>query len=420
MNNDKNNINEVMEEYNTAKETLATIQYSIDTFFTMNYNLNFNKLCKTYNNLYCKKKMDEEGINNTIHNMDESEFNELFELISNNCLTSVVYKDSFKSLIYEQSEESVSSADMMIKILEECAENQKELNELSSLIDELDTSITEANNEYFNYINSKEYIERKQQEVDTLKSKLDVLEGKDKTKTEKMINTIESCINGTSIFNRIIDDCGIVNESEVKSIVRSFFDTNSSVIIMNKFISKCKKLGLSSDMYKSFFNIEEIISNTTGCDLYCYNNIILFHWMRLVAYCNPEDKNDNMIISEIIKFMIKIVYNKYPNNEDRERVVNNVIRFCNIFDDCGFREKFTEANKLSPKHEARRKSDLERKSKYLTEYNELISKYNNINNEESLEEMEISDTERLTVEQLYRKLCELQQKIDKYSSLENE
>ena len=53
MNNDKNNINEVMEEYNTAKETLATIQYSIDTFFTMNYNLNFNKLCKTYNNLYC-------------------------------------------------------------------------------------------------------------------------------------------------------------------------------------------------------------------------------------------------------------------------------------------------------------------------------------------------------------------------------
>lgn len=414
-------LNELMSQYQTVKETLSSAESTLSYVFSTAYGLSIKKLSKNLDCLPYLKDSDK-NIRDTINSLTEEEFNTLLNNIGDSCtdehdlFMDKVYgtdKSSMNLNVFKTEEDSTSNpVENLIKILEEYEKEMEDISNMKNEMKAIDKDIHKANEEYFNYINSDEYIQKKQEEVNELKAKLSTLEGVDKSRLEKNIATIEKVIEGTCIFNRLIDENGVVNENEVKSITRAFFDPNISRIVMNKYTSKCKKLGLDPSMYKSLFNIEEIISNTTGRDLYCYNNIILFHWMRLVAYCNVDDKNDNMIISEYIKFMIKIVNNKYANDSDRERVINNVARFCEIFEDCGYREKYEVANKLSPKHESRRKSDLEHKTKYVNEYNELLLQYKSKVDNCEFTEMKIEDTEKMTIQQVYSKVCELQKEID--------
>ena len=388
---EKISIQELMNQYNYAKESLKTAEEMLSYNFQFTYGLSF-------------KKLESSLVNYISTGVNDNNFNDIIEII-NNC---IVDKDSYNSFKNDGfTEESIN------RFFEDFKKEHNDLKELQDSIKEIEESINKTNEEYFDYINSDEYRQKKKEQIDGLKEKVENLSGIEKMRCEELIKITEHCVNGDSILYRIVNSDGSINKGEVNSITRAFFDVNASKTIMNKFNNKCIKLGIDTTAYRSLFNVEEIVSNTTGEDLYCYNNIILFTWMRMVAYSDPENKNDNFLISECMKLLLKVVHNKYPSAEDQQHTADIVKKFCSIFDSCGYRDKFIQHNKLSPNHEERKKLDKERKENYRIEYNECVENWNNKCDEDSkMESMNENDVEEMSVMQVYSKLCNIKEKID--------
>lgn len=394
---EKMDIQELMSQYNYAKESLKTAEEILSYNFQFCYGLSYKKL------------EDSSSLQNI--NVDDIDNNDIFNEVVSIIENSVNEEESYKSFKGDGfTKESIT------KFLTEYKKEYQDLKELRESIAEIEKSVNETNEEYFRYINSDEYREKKKEQITELKQKLKGLSGIEKLRCEELIKITEHCVNGDSILYRIVNTDGSLNKTEVNSITRAFFDVNASKAIMNKFNAKCVKLGIDTDVYKSLFNVEEIISNTTGEDLYCYNNIILFTWIRMVAYSNPENRNDNLLISECMKLLLKVVHNKYSSEEDQKHTVDIIKKFCEIFDTCGYHDKFVQHNRLSPNHESRQKLDNEKKDNYRTEYNECVNEWNSKCDESSkMELMTEKDTCTLTVRQVYMKLCDIKKKIDDLS-----
>jgi len=405
---EQTNVRELQSQYQYAKECLATLEEQLSYAFQSSFGISFKKSYKLYIDYKIKDAIDKfDNIDSYLESLSDEFIEEWTEKLSPD------FSQVFN--LSEDEPEYASNHRLFINdVLKELYKEIPDIEDFNQTMSEVEAMVKEANEEYFKYINSDEYINKKQKEIDELRAKLDTLEGLEKTKCEQMIDITERCIHGSIILYRIEPTEGFINYDELKSITRAYFNPNASANIMQKYKSKCKALELDPSSYKSFCDIEEIVSNTTGEDLYCYNNLILFVWLRMVAYADPSSEVDNFVISEFIKFMIKIVHNKFPSEENRQTTLNVVKRFCKIFDDAGFRDKFEEYNKLSPKHYARRKIDDERKVNYKNDYNLLVAEWNEKFADESnkLEEMTQNDIDTLDIRQVYAKLCDLQKQID--------
>lgn len=392
---------ELLTEYNEAKESVDGVTSLMKEALEAKYDLDTDKL---FEYIESKRETDFSTIDEIDLNKIISEIQGI-RTVSSNISSAFAFGSFVNNAIAEGN-----LRESMISFKEEILNEIDSMNDMKKDLEDIEKEVKEANKNYFNYINSEEYKDKRRESIQKLRERVEDLEGLAKKDCETMISVLEECLDDSYIFSRIIDN-GVVNESEVNSIVRSYFDSRASSVIMNKYRSKCNKLGINPEIYRNFFNIEENIAykmmkNFNSKNINClsskyfsfegmykaigegsilvYNNLLLFHFMRLVSYCDPVKESDRLVVSQYLNLLIKITQNKYHDEQDQTNTINNLMRFWNIFSEMGLMDKFNHSNKTASSSVARIKSEHNERceiindyNRHATELNELISLFDN-------------------------------------------
>ena len=229
--------------------------------------------------------------------------------------------------------------------------------------------IRKATADYDHYITSPEYIESNKRKIDELKENMLSMEegSKERSVLEEKINTIESADSLEFIFDRI----NALKNKELESIKDTFFTKTKGTYVINKYRDKVVKLGLNPDMFKDFISLEE---NYLGEDYYAFNNLFLFGMMRLVAYSDLSNAKEKLFANTIIISIMKLVYNKYANAEEKNKIINVIKSFDDLFME--YKEYFEENNNTNPNHPSRKEMDERNRLTTIENIKAMYKSYN--------------------------------------------
>lgn len=280
--------------------------------------------------------------------------------------------------------------------------------ELISKRNEVESQLKTATDNYFEYINSPEYKEKKKSQIDELRNKAENESDPVKKKRyQKGVINSEKAMNLEFIFDRIES----LGDKEISNITDIFFDNTRSRATIQKFTKKISSIGYNPTIYKMFFNLEEKFLPDEYHD---FNNLFLFHVMRFIAYSDISDTADRLFISSILLNIYNLIYHKFKTPEDEAVFIDIIKRFDSKF--LNYKEKFAEENITSPNHIKRKEADSQFELKKRTNVikllrdkgvdvdinastTDLIDLYNKITKEEAVEKIkEIQDTETASEE----------------------
>lgn len=302
----------------------------------------------------------DKSIKDKIASMTNDEIDNITEeeLISklNECNTDDV--NNYEALKYHHTahaEEGETFLDYGKRVFKEIKES---LNELETTKKEKENLVKEANkiaDDYFTYVNSAEYKEKKKARLEEMKKQAaEETDIAKKRKIEKMLSDIEKSDSLQFLFDRV----ETLGNKEIENITNIFFNDTRSTLVMNKFVAKLPRYGYNKDNYKMFFNLEEKFLPEEYHDL---NNVFLFHVMRFISYTDPDNKTDAMFVGSILVKLFNLLYHKFEN-DDEKAFVNIIKRFDDYFMDNI--ERFKKYNTTSPNHPERIKRDKEYEEKY--------------------------------------------------------
>lgn len=203
---------------------------------------------------------------------------------------------------------------------------------------------------YFNYVNTKEYKVKKQEELDTMKKQAE--EETDPLKKARILRTIDYMTKAEDL-SFLLEHIKEKGQKEIDNIVSVYFDHTRSALVMKKFYSRLPKFGYNETIYKYFFNIEE---NFLPEEYHCFNNLFLFHVMRTISFMDVDSKEDNLYASTILVRLYNLIYHKFGDQELENEFIDFIRKFDDLFKD-KWTEKFTKDNETSPSHPVRRQRD---------------------------------------------------------------
>lgn len=214
---------------------------------------------------------------------------------------------------------------------------------------ELEETKAETNDilkDYFNYISSDRVRKSREERLATLKAAAEnEPDGTaEKRKILNMINTIENSLN----FAFVQDRFNKFGSKEVESIVNSFFDDTKSSYIMERFLNRITKFGYNEEVIRSFYNIEE---NFLSKEFSPFNNLFLFWYIKFVAYADPNNKNDIMLVQSLTSAMANLVYHKFNSTESEVEFIGIVSSVDEKFFD--YVDIFKEKNETYENHPKR-------------------------------------------------------------------
>lgn len=217
--------------------------------------------------------------------------------------------------------------------------------------DEIKKSSNEVLKDYFNYMTSDKIRKSREQRLEAMKKALELEEDEvEKKKIQKMINTIESTLN-FSFINTRFEKFG---EKELKSIKDCFFDNTKGSYVINRYKDKIVSFGYKEEIFKYFYNIEE---NFLASKYSPFNNLFLFIYMRMVAYSNPDDKNDKMMVQALTGALASLVYHKFDDLESEQyfiQVITNILDKFTNNENFDYLEYFKNNNQTYENHPARK------------------------------------------------------------------
>lgn len=155
-------------------------------------------------------------------------------------------------------------------------------------------------------------------------------------------------------MNFLFDRINKLGKKEINNILDVFFSNSRSILVIDKFKKKIKRLEFNPDIYKMFFNIEEKFLPEEYHD---FNNLFLFHVMRFVSYADMDNKTDRLYVSSILSKLYNLLYHKFGSKEMEDEFIDLIKRFDDLFEDA--RDSFVEKNVTSPKHPERIKKEEE-------------------------------------------------------------
>lgn len=222
-------------------------------------------------------------------------------------------------------------------------------------------------NEYFEYASSKKAAEIRQKRVNMLREAVEKETDENKKRTmQRELDTIEAANTLSFIFRRFEN----IGEKEIHNIKKAFFDDSIGRSIVKRYKAKITKFGFDEKLYSYFLNLEE---NFLGEEYYCFNNLFLFIFMRMLIHFDPYNKSDKLYVQALISSMSNLVYHRFDDYVNEEGFINIIKRVDNYFE-C-YREYFLENNTTSPIHPTRIKADadyaIRRKEAIITKMDEL-------------------------------------------------
>ena len=248
-------------------------------------------------------------------------------------------------------------------------------------------------NEYINYLSSPKVEESRDKKVAAMKEAL-VTETDEQIKKvlQEKIDTIENVLNYSFLYRRL-DTLG---KEEIDNIVRAFFDKKRGTYNMDKCTKKLHLFGFNENIYRYFFNIEEIFLPEEYHD---FNNLFLFVYMRFVAFSDPNKKRSIMEVQAITSAMAKLIYHKFNKDDEcEEKLISVIKKILDYFED--YRDEFHENNTTRPGHpvrvEADNRHELNRKTMLVQKMEELgITGYDNDWSADQLQKFFNDETDKI-------------------------
>lgn len=222
---------------------------------------------------------------------------------------------------------------------------------------EIAKEVEKQMSDYSAYLASAEVKEREEKALNDMKERLaKTTDATEAAKVSKRIHVIEASDSLSFIFDRIEK----LQQKEIDNIVNAYFDKKRTNYIMERYKLKSPKYGYKPEMAASLIGIEEKFLPEEYHD---FNDLFLFNLMRMVAYSDPDAEEDSLYIRKVIMETIKLVFNRFSENEDRDKMIEIIKKFDDKFE--SFREKFHNENSSAPGSEYRKNLEENR-------YNETI------------------------------------------------
>lgn len=220
--------------------------------------------------------------------------------------------------------------------------------------DEIKESSADVLKEYFNYMSSDRVKKSREKRLEAMKKALELETNElEKKKIQKMISMIESTLNFSFVKSRF-DEFGA---KELESIRHGYFTMKAGSYIIDRFKSRIPKFGYNTDIYKYFFNIEE---NFLPKKYSPFNNLFLFIYMRMVAYADPYDKNDKMMVQALTGALANLIYHKFDSLEGEQFFIQVITDVLDLFineESFDYVEYFKENNTTYEEHPARKEAE---------------------------------------------------------------
>ena len=218
-------------------------------------------------------------------------------------------------------------------------------------LEELQNEANEALKPTSEMLNSKESIVKR---IDLLKEDIadDNVNESKKKDINKVISALESTLD-LGFFTKRIDTVG---KKEIDSIVNGFLDQQLGSYVLKKYRSKTKRFKLSEDNFKHFMNIEETFLDEKYEP---FNNLILFMYIRFVAYASPDDKQEQLFVHSLTSKLSDLMFHNFKTNEDENEFKTYLSSILDNFME--YRELFIENNSTYKKHAIRIQYDASQK-----------------------------------------------------------
>lgn len=224
-----------------------------------------------------------------------------------------------------------------------------------------------AMDEYFKKYSSTELVEKKLNKINEYKEKLKTeTDAEQRYRMKEKVKIMENSLTFDFLFKPFETNL----DKEVNSIKRSFFDSSSSKYIINKYERKIIKFGFNNNIYKNFFNIEEMFLPE---EYHVFNNLFLFIYMRFISKADPYREDHKKYVESLTSSLSNLIYHRYSSTEQEEEFINIIKRILDYFQE--YKDYFNEFNTTHPKHtmriEADAKHEEKRKEMLVTRMNEL-------------------------------------------------
>ena len=250
----------------------------------------------------------------TIHNFDDSIYVNIWNKFSNGEVQPSEDLDKF----HQEIKDTI------------CEVGDIALDTLKDLYDQYNEIINDtkkALDDYSEYISSPEFKKKENEAMDNLKKKLDeTTDESDKKKLQKRIDAI----NNAETLSFMLDRVNSIGQKEVDRITDLFFDSRQYKSILDRFINKTRKMGFKDGWYKKMVDLE---TTFLPDKYYPFNNLFMFHIIRTVIHCDIDNPVDSMYARSIISRVLRLIYNKYSDKDERDAVVNLIMEFEDKFMD---------------------------------------------------------------------------------------
>lgn len=206
--------------------------------------------------------------------------------------------------------------------------------------------VNDAKQSTIDYVNSDEFVERKNQyyrkQLESLKDEGLSLEEKEKVKTElTFMDNLESC---AFVYDRLER----VGTKEVQRVMDHFFKDTLGEYMMHKFNGSCKKFHIGRDIYRYFLNLEETFLPE---EYHPFNNLFLFVCIRYISYADDRNSNERDYVHRLINNLVFLYNHKFPTKEREEKFIDTIQRVCQFF--FPYKETFITKNVTYKEHPER-------------------------------------------------------------------
>ena len=305
-----------------SKEEITDLNEYVDSCKSL-YELFRNQ---TFSNIQSEYAISEDSSkriydmeDNVIDTLTYQNLDEVFELL-----------EIDKSAVKTKREKGYMGGETFLEFIKEAFKEIKtriaDVVEQKTQLEDLMADINEAKQSTIDYVNSPEFMEKKQEHYkNQLESlKVERLSEEDKKKVEAELRFIDSMESCAFLYERL-DKLGV---EEVHRIMDHFFKNALGEYTMRKFRAACKKFHINWDIYRHFLNLEETFLPE---EYHPLNNVFLFVCIRFISYADDRNSNENDYVHRLVNNLVFLYTHKFPTKEREENFLETVKKVCRFF-----------------------------------------------------------------------------------------
>lgn len=255
---------------------------------------------------YIKVMSDEK-----IENINYDNIDEIFALVG-------IKEDTVKQKRSKSLYLDLPYLEFVKKAFKETKKKLKDLEKDIETINDVANNLDDIKKDYIEYVHSDEFLEKKRAKMNSFEMKIEALPDDDPKKKE-LLSKVE-IMKKLDSLDFLCERLNTLGEKEEASIMKSFFETNASNAVMNKFKATCKKLKVESHVIQYFFNFED---RHLSAEYAPFNNFFLFVCVRFIAYADVNKEEERFYVNKILGTLTRFV--NHTLYEDEEKNFINLI-----------------------------------------------------------------------------------------------